>query len=81
MDIKELLGKDSSELEKLTDAQLLEYFSPYMKFIVPVDIKDDNEKKSISVNSTGGTKHYATNEAQKTMDMAQRLAKQMGIKI
>ena len=48
MDIKELLGKNSSELEKLTDAQLLEYFSPYMKFIVPVDIKDDNEKKSIS---------------------------------
>jgi len=78
VNIKELLGKDIAELEKLSDAQLLEYFSPYMKFIVPVETKEEKKPSMSSGNSSGG---YKSSEAQKTMDMAQRLAKQMGIKI
>lgn len=79
MNIKELLGKDSKELEALSDAQLLEYFSPYMKFIVPVETKEEKSSNGIVKNKQ--VKHYASNEAQKTMDMAQLIAKKLGIKV
>ena len=73
MDIKTLLGKDAEELEKLSDAQLLEYFSPYLKWIKPEVEKNDEQ-----ITKRKYDQHY---EAKKTLQMAEELAKKYGIKI
>ena len=43
-----------------------------------METKEEKNPSMSMGNSSGG---YKSSEAQKTMDMAQRLAKQMGIKI
>ena len=75
MDIKTLLTKDSKELEKLSDVELLEFFSPYMKFIRPV--KEEEKKIATNMSSRSNNIKY---EAQKTMKMAEELLKKFGIK-
>lgn len=75
MDIKTLLSKDANELEKLSDKELQEYFAPYLQWIRPVK---EEEKKERNNNRQ---KFDAGREAQRTLKMAEELAKKFGIKI
>jgi hypothetical protein len=82
MDIKELLGKTATELEALSDRELQEYFGPYLQYIQPVKKDEDSGQKKLNLNSPP-RKSYTQNPQQnldKAMEMAQRLAKQLGIK-
>lgn len=73
MDIKSLLSKDADDLEKLTDTALLEYFSPYMKFIRPIK----EEEKAAKEQSR--QRYDVGKEAQRTLQMAQELLKKFKI--
>lgn len=72
MGIKELLKLDASGLEKLTDAQLKEYFAPYLKAIVPEQKKEQ---------TPSGPRPKGKNEAQRTLEMAKKMAERLGIKL
>jgi hypothetical protein len=74
MDIKTLLSKDSIELEKLTTKELVEYFAPYMVFIKPIKDEEKTDRPKAQ-------RFDINNEARKSLDMAQKLAQQLGIKI
>lgn len=74
MNIKELLSKDIDDLEKLSDAMLLEYFSPYMKFIKPVKEEEKEQRNERRQKFDTGR------EAQRTLQMANELLKRFNIK-
>lgn len=76
MDIKELLGKNADDLDKLTSTELTEYFMPYMQYIKPVT---ENEKGESSRARSNAGKFDAGREAQRTLQMAQELMKKFNI--
>ena len=79
MSIEELLDLSACELREMSDEQLREYFAPYLEFIRPIEKKKDEEKEGMKIKKSSGSNAYR--EAEKGMELAQRLAKQLGIKI
>ncbi len=81
MSIEELLGKSGEELEKMTNAELQAYFAPYLVFIKPLEKNEQEDEGGLVRVSTQKRKSSITHEAQKAIDMAERMAKQLGMKI
>jgi len=83
MSIEELLGMSATQLESLTDAQLRAYFAPYLVFIQPEkrDREDGQKKFSLDAPSKRMPSNNAFRNADKAMETARRLAKQLGVEI
>lgn len=81
MTIEQLLNCSASELETMTDAQLLEYFAPVLNVTRP------ETGKIVKLNSGGSTtskKNSYTNstaEAARNQDRLMKLFEQAGLKL
>jgi len=82
MSIEELLGMSANQLEALTDAQLRTYFAPYLMFIQPEKREENGQKKfSLDNPQRRVPSNNAFRNADKAMETARRLAKQLGVEI
>jgi len=83
MSIEELLGMSASQLESMSDAQLKAYFAPYLMFIQPEkkDREDGQKKFNLDSPSKRVPSNNAFRNADKAMETARRLAKQLGVEI
>lgn len=75
MTIKQLLKLPSTELDKITEAQWKEYLGPYLVAVHPEEPKP--EKKA----SGAGPRIKGKSEAEKTLDLAAKMAARLGIKL
>ena len=73
MSIEELLKLPPDRLEAMSDAELHDYFAPYLEFIQPIKPEEHTQPMRATRSK------YS--EEKKAMDLASRLAKQLGLKI
>ena len=74
MTIEQLLEIDADTLEKMTDAQLMDFFKPYLVYVKP-----DKHQQPQQVSKTSIRKNNKQMSTDANMEKAKMIAKQMGI--
>ena len=76
MTIEELLDCDANTLEKMTDAELLKHFEPYLKVTRPeLAVKPETKSHARPINN------FVSKEKQEKLEKARAVAKQFGLEL